>query len=306
MVTVNKKSNIAIIISIIAFFIVVISMNFGCQNATSGKENNKRKDDYQKSVEKIITSNLDETVSAKNNTTLSPQNNSSGPVNYDLRESFIKTKSYATFTLKNYDKLPPLKVKIVLNKKINKNSFLPSYVEIYDLSKSKLIQKIDAKNKFDWGWEENIVYPWVEIDDVNFDGYPDLRFLSGWGAMGNESYATYIYNPNLHQFEFNKILTESYSVSIDPKTKQISSYFNGGYCGENWDYYKVVNGKLVLIKSEWTEMNRRNNEVNGLWCLKYTGIPRSKPVKIHHKKYDVGNLYYRETMKIIKEEPSSN
>jgi len=237
-----------------------------------------------------------------------PQNNSLGPANCDLRESFIKTRSYATFTLAKYRKMPPLKVKIVLNKKNKQESFIPSHVEIYDLSKSKLIQKINAKDKFDWGWEDNVVYSWVDTDDINFDGYPDLRFLSGWGAMGNESYATYIYSPKLHQFEFNKILSESYSVEIDSKTKQISSYFNGGACEETWDYYKFVNGKIVRSKSKWTEIDRtRDKECkDGFGCFMYTGIPRSKPVKTRHKKGDVGNLYYRETMKIIKEEPACN
>lgn len=55
-----------------------------------------------------------------------PENNPSDPCsNHYLCQSFVNTKSYATFTLNNCDKLPPLKVKIVLNKKINKNSFLP-------------------------------------------------------------------------------------------------------------------------------------------------------------------------------------
>jgi len=56
---VNKKSNIAIIISIIAFFIVVMSMNYGCQNTTPERENNKSEIDYQKAVKKINTLNLD-------------------------------------------------------------------------------------------------------------------------------------------------------------------------------------------------------------------------------------------------------
>ena len=157
-----------------------------------------------------------------------PQNSSSEPVNYDLRESFIKTKSYATFTLAKYRKMPPLKVKIVLNKKNKQESFIPSHVEIYDLSKSKLIQKIKPQDKAGWEWDENSGYPWVGTDDINFDGYPDLRFLIYLGSMGNDSYATYIYNPKSHQFEFNKILSESSSVSIDPKTKQITAEYNGG------------------------------------------------------------------------------
>ena len=236
-----------------------------------------------------------------------PQNNAVGPVNYDLCESFIKTKSHATFTLAKYRKMPPLKVKIVLNKKNKQKSFMPSHVEIYDLSKSKLIQKIKPKGKDNWEWDENSGYTWVGTDDINFDGYPDLRFLIYLSAMGNDSYATYIYNPKSHQFEFNKILSESHNVSIDPKTKQISANYNGGACEETWDYFKVVNGKVVRSKSKWTEIDRtRDKECKDQFgCFIYTGIPRSKPIKLNPKK-NHGNLYYRENMKIIKEEPACN
>lgn len=289
------------------FLVVFVLITFGCQNATSDKEKNKTKADDQQSFEKIITSTLDKNT-YKEESPLKPWSN------YYLWTSFVKTKSYATFTLKNSNKLPPLEFKIV-GKLIKDPSirpdyeyFLPYYVDIYDLSKSKLLQKINAKNKFDndiWGWD-NIGLPYLQIVDVNFDGYPDLRFLSSWGATGNEWYATYIYNPALHKFVFNKILSRLCSVSIDPKTKQISSYYHGGACAEYWDYYKFVNNKLVLIKSQWTEIDRsRDNECNGFGCFIYTGIPRSKPIKLNPKK-NHGNIPMRETMKIIKEEPSCN
>jgi hypothetical protein len=234
-------------------------MNFGCQNATSEKENNKRKNDYQKSVEKVITSNLYETVSAKNNTTLLPQNNPSDPwSNHYLWESFVNTKSYALFSAKINDKLPPFNFKIVgqLKKddRINPADvyFLPSYVEIYDASKSKVIQKLNAKDKFDndgSGWK-SVGCDNVQMVDINFDGYLDLRLFYNAGATGNVWYATYIYKPDLRKFVFSKRLFKLSDVSIDPKKKQLSSTYHGGVGASGTEYFKFVDNKLVSIKYE--------------------------------------------------------
>jgi len=195
--------------------------------------------------------------------------------------------------------------------------FLPSYVEIYDSSKSKAIQKLKAKNRFDNhgnGWDAKFDFELaniVEFVDINFDGYLDLRLLYNTGATGNNWYATYLFNPSIGEFVYHKELSKLSGMKIDQKSKQIITYDREGFCAEISAYYKVMNNKLVLSKAEWTEIDRRRDkEVGGFGCFMYTGTPRHPGVKIDPERFlypedikDGGPSYIRKIMKNIKEEP---
>ena len=188
-----------------------------------------------------------------------PKNNPSDPwSNNYLWQSFVNTKSHAIFSAKINDKLSPFKFKIVGQLKNDNRTnpddayFLPSYVEIYDSSKSKAIQKLKAKDKFDdsgFGWGRGGC-DYVQMVDINFDGYLDLRLFDNAGATGNDWYATYIYKPDLRKFVFSKELSELSDVSVDPKKKQLSSTYHGGIGSSGTEYFKFVNNKLVSIKYE--------------------------------------------------------
>jgi hypothetical protein len=224
--------------------------------------------------------------------------------NEDLWESFSKTKSSASFSVKIDEKLPAYDFKIV--GKLKSNHLLPIYVEVK--SNGKIIQKLKAIDKFDneregwwneWDFElANI----VEVVDINFDGYLDLRLLYNTGATGNNWYGTYLFNPSKGKFVYHKELSQLSGISLDHNSKQIITYNRGGFCEEYREYYKFSNNKLILVKIEWTEIDRtRDEEAGGFGCFKYTGIPRNGIEKLHFDEREIS--YIRKRMKEIKEEP---
>lgn len=262
-------------------------MNLGCQNATSEKEKNN----YISNIERKLPKNI------TNESKIKSEQPWSSSVLWD---SLLKTKSNASFSAKINDKLPEFNFNII--GRFDKNEdFIPLHVEIRNVSDGKFMQKLIVSDNSGYSQMEDI----VQLVDLNFDGYLDLRILLNAGATGNDWYDSFIYDPLSGKFKHNKVLSKMSALKVDADSKQLTSYYSGGACEENWDYYKFVKGNLVLIKSQWTEIDRRrDNECsNGFGCFIYTGIPRSKPIKLDRKK-NQGNLFYRETMKIIKEEPS--
>jgi hypothetical protein len=224
--------------------------------------------------------------------------------NEDLWESFSKTKSAASFSLNINEQLPVYDFKIV--GKLKSNNLLPMYVEVK--SNGRIIQKLKALDKFDneregwdveWDFEHANI---VEVVDINFDGYLDLRLLYNTGATGNNWYGTYLFNPSKGKFIYHKELSQLSGISIDHMSKQIITYNRGGFCDEYREYYKFLNNNLILVKAEWTEIDRRRDmEVGGFGCFKYTGIPHNGSVKLHFDEREIS--YIRKRMKEIKEEP---
>ncbi len=143
--------------------------------------------------------------------------------------------------------------------------------------------------------------------DLNFDGYLDLRLLDNAGATGNNWYSSYIYDKTSRKFKLHYGLSELSGVKVDARNKQIITYNRGGACTECIQYFKVIADKLFLMKIEWTEIDRRrDDEVGGFGCFKYSATPRHKNLKIdawallYEDKY---RSFMRKKVKDIKEEP---
>jgi hypothetical protein len=210
--------------------------------------------------------------------------------NKDLWDSFVSTEKYASFSVVINDQLPAFNFKIVGSFSKNNSpmeDFIAQYIEVINPSKKEQ-QRLNAKNKFDndgYGWGADFdleIAALVQFVDLNFDGYLDLRLLNNTGATGNNWYASYIYDPASGKFKFQSELSKLSGIRIDGDNKQIVTYSRIGYCEEAMEYYKVVKDKLVLVKAEWTEIDRtRDKEMKdgGFGCFKYTGIPHNKKIK---------------------------
>jgi hypothetical protein len=230
-----------------------------------------------------------------------------------LWDSLLKTKSHASFSAKINDKLPEFNFKII--GKLNGKYFHPSHVEITNASNGKLIQKLMAKNRFDNdgdGWvavgdirEVDL----VQVFDVNFDGYPDLRLLNhSGGASGQSVHATYLYNPSVGKFKYQHEFSKLSGMKIDKDLKLITSDSTSGACFYSKGYYSITGNKLTLSKIEWTEIDRRRDkEAREFGCFKYSGIPRSEDVMIVPDDFILAMYenklpYLRKKLKNVKEE----
>lgn len=136
-------------------------------------------------------------------------------VNYAQRDSIISNiKVDTTFSIKVHPKLKPFLIHFsafAVNYDKNNTYFGKIYytVEIKESKNGKPIQTIKSDNwlhddplSYDNGDDDKTIKEAMAVD-INFDGYKDLRFLSGAGANTyavNQSYSYYVYNPTKNKF----------------------------------------------------------------------------------------------------------
>ena len=86
------------------------------------------------------------------------------------------------------------------------------------------------------------------LEDMNFDGYNDIRLLQFLPAAPNLPYYCWTYNPKQKKFERQKALEEITSPDFDAKQKRIFSFWRDGCCDHGISTYKYIGGRPVLIE----------------------------------------------------------
>lgn len=114
---------------------------------------------------------------------------------------------------------------------------------------------------------------YFKIEDVNFDGYLDLRLMETATAENGYSRSRFwLFNPKMEIFVENTDFKELSSPTIDADKKQIISTWKESSTYEGTDYYQFINNKLLLIRQELknyleadvyqlTIIERRNSEM---------------------------------------------
>src|ERR1043166_3321381 len=124
--------------------------------------------------------------------------------------------------------------------------------------------------------------PGFLTEDVNFDGYEDFAVIGNRGATGNVSYFYWVFDPKTGVFkdapeEFDNI------TFVDTEQKLLISSSKGGNIEMSTVYYRVQDGRPVLIRSVEVRWARQVRNV----------VPRSysddTPVKIT-RIYENGKL----------------
>lgn len=98
---------------------------------------------------------------------------------------------------------------------------------------------------------------WFLAEDFNFDGYKDVFLMTWWGATGNQGGCIWLYNTRSGRFEYSKELSELPWRRLDPTTKTIFTFENGGAVGRVYDAnrYRVEDNKPVLIWHEHQDLD---------------------------------------------------
>lgn len=86
------------------------------------------------------------------------------------------------------------------------------------------------------------------VEDINFDGYNDIRLLQFLPAAPNLPFYFWIYNPKTEEFQPEKALEEISSPEFDQKNKEIFSFWRASCCHHGSSTYKYMNGKPTLIR----------------------------------------------------------
>jgi len=92
---------------------------------------------------------------------------------------------------------------------------------------------------------------YLTAEDVNFDGYQDLKLLCWRGATGNEGFKYWLYDHKSGTFIYNSSLDGLSNPTPNSETQEICTHSNMGSAGMEYSNkcYKFINGKLTLVKA---------------------------------------------------------
>jgi hypothetical protein len=101
----------------------------------------------------------------------------------------------------------------------------------------------------------------IAVEDVNFDGYADLKFLHWWGATGNRAYFYWLFDKESGKFVFNAKFTDLFNVVPDPEKKLIRTHVGTGAAGNNFtnQWYRVEASDLILVREEKQQWSDEKN-----------------------------------------------
>jgi hypothetical protein len=123
----------------------------------------------------------------------------------------------------------------------------------------KMIQKIetadfndgDDASSYNLDPNEQILF-----EDLNFDGWDDMRIVPYVGAGANIPYIVWLWDTGKKQFVHDEALSALVNIRADNDAKTIKS--GGRYSAAEYgeDDYKYIDGKLTLFKSVvWTYLD---------------------------------------------------
>gem|GEM_PF-3403718 len=89
------------------------------------------------------------------------------------------------------------------------------------------------------------------LEDLDFDGYKDLKILSMWGATGNLFYKCWLYDPKEAKFIFDEALSDMGNPLPHPESKTLTTRSTGGMAGCIFieETYIYKDGKPVVIET---------------------------------------------------------
>jgi len=91
------------------------------------------------------------------------------------------------------------------------------------------------------------------IEDMNFDGYNDIRLLQFMPAGPNLHYYYWLYDPRTGSFRQNTELEEITSPEFDSKLKLIYSFWRSSCCHHGLSTYRYVHGRPVMVEENSLE-----------------------------------------------------
>ena len=97
----------------------------------------------------------------------------------------------------------------------------------------------------------------ISFEDLNFDGYLDLKFLWSEGPW-SQTYACWLYVPEQRTFKYHEGLSDLPSIKTDPQNMQVLSWMGTGSTAYS-SKYRWQNGKLEMTEEnegpvEWEEV----------------------------------------------------
>jgi hypothetical protein len=120
--------------------------------------------------------------------------------------------------------------------------------------------------------------PYLQFQDINFDGSSDLHVFDNAGGTGNFWCSVWLFDTKTKGFVFSKPFSNICAPKVDAKAKEIVSFNNlggltsfYGYCDEYVIYYKAEGNKLKEVRSIFNHAEKCDepNDSVGCPCVTY-------------------------------------
>ncbi len=125
--------------------------------------------------------------------------------------------------------------------------------------------------------------PALEILDMNFDGYADIRLVESRPAGPNVPYLNWIYDPASARFAESRDLNAIPSPRFDAKAREIHAQWRDGAIRYGTDVYIFRDGQLVPARREAKVYQRSgvfslqtSRWVEGTWRVEKTREGRDR------------------------------
>jgi hypothetical protein len=123
----------------------------------------------------------------------------------------------------------------------------------------------------------------LNVEDLNFDGFKDLKLLSSWGDYGGtELYDVWLFDRATSRFVSYPEFSQIVAPIIDAPTKQILSYGCGRALCDEHDFrsYGYLAGKLTLLREEQQDLADGSSSVLVRTVTSRTGLGRQEVCRI--------------------------
>jgi hypothetical protein len=110
-----------------------------------------------------------------------------------------------------------------------------------------------SEAEFRSGW------PAPELEDLNFDGYLDVKLLAYVGGTGNYGFHVWMYKPTGRQFVYEPFLSEKGRLKADPKTRTLTSSWVMGAGTNGSSSIRWISGRPVVVKEEVLDWNKERS-----------------------------------------------
>lgn len=152
---------------------------------------------------------------------------------------------------------------------IPKVSFNFKLIGEVDSNKMKRVTRIEVLNKkgntlhqvlesFESEVQENET---AIVEDLNFDGYPDIRILQFLPSTPNIPYFYWLYDADKNKFIRNEAMEKITSPALDVTNQCIISQWSKSRTHVGTDHYQFKGKKLVFQKQEVQEYTDPNTYV---------------------------------------------
>jgi hypothetical protein len=153
-------------------------------------------------------------------------------------------------------------------------------IHVRDAKTGKLLQSIATKDFNDGDYAHCISREAHEliIEDMNFDGFSDIRIQAFSAAGSNIPYICWLWNKSEIRYEHNSRLSDISSFEVDSKNHWITASNSDSLAAYTNAFYRWESGDLILFKEETNDFATEKTTVKELQNGKMV-VTEERPLK---------------------------